>query len=51
MVLKLRSYLNFNLIGTSGNDYSYDVFYFEDSDSIFISGTTFVNSFFQDWLF
>ena len=35
-----------NLIGSAGSDYSYDVLYSEDSDSILICGTTFDNSFF-----
>jgi len=48
MVLKLKSSLNYiiDLIGSTGLEYSFDVFYFEDSDSIFICGTTFDSSFF-----
>jgi len=36
----------FDFIGSSGAEYSYDVLYSEDSDSILICGTTFDNSFF-----
>jgi len=34
---------NFDLIGSTGNDYSYDILYSEGSDSILICGTTFDN--------
>jgi len=44
--VEILSQLIIDLIGSSGNDYSYDVLYSEDSDSILICGITFDNSFF-----